>query len=125
MGIMPPGATVVPRKDSEMNSTKQTARLAGLAYLLNGVGSALGTVCIPLVRPDVAAIAKIAATELPFRGASFRLPLRSMTWPPMCYCAATHSYLPSHGRSWMPWRWSSSKCMFTERSPLRYFGVFG
>jgi Domain of unknown function (DUF4386) len=67
MGIMPPGATVVPRKDSEMNSTKQTARLAGLAYLLNGVGSALGTVCIPLVRPDVAAIAKIAATELPFR----------------------------------------------------------
>ena len=50
-----------------MNSTKQTARLAGLAYLLNGVGSALGTVCIPLVRPDVAAIAKIAATELPFR----------------------------------------------------------
>jgi hypothetical protein len=98
MGIMPPGATVVPRKDSEMNATKQTARLAGLAYLLNGVGSALGTVCIPLVRPDVAAIAKIAAT---------------------------HSYLPSHGRSWMPWRWSSSKCMFTERSPLRYFGVFG
>jgi hypothetical protein len=50
-----------------MDSTKQTARLAGLAYLLNGVGSALGTVCIPLVRPDVAAIAKIAATEIPFR----------------------------------------------------------
>ena len=50
-----------------MNSPKQTARLAGLAYLLNGVGSALGTVCIPLVRPDVAAIAKIAATELPLR----------------------------------------------------------
>jgi hypothetical protein len=50
-----------------MNSTKQTARLAGLAYLLNGVGSALGTVCIPLVRPDVAAIAKIAATGLQFR----------------------------------------------------------
>ena len=44
MGIMPPGATVVPRKDSEMNATKQTARLAGLAYLLNGVGSALGRV---------------------------------------------------------------------------------
>lgn len=50
-----------------MDSTQQTARLAGLAYLLNGVGSALGTVCIPLVQPDVAAIAKIAGTDLPFR----------------------------------------------------------
>jgi hypothetical protein len=39
-------ATVIPQQESEMDSTKQTARLAGLAYLLNGVGSAF------LIRPE-------------------------------------------------------------------------
>ena len=51
-----------------MDSTKRTARLAGLAYLLLGITSAFGLLCAPLVRGDTKAIAyKIAASELLFR----------------------------------------------------------
>jgi hypothetical protein len=51
-----------------MDSTKQTARLAGLVYLLLGIASALGILCAPLVQGDATAIADmIAASELLFR----------------------------------------------------------
>ncbi len=51
-----------------MDSTKQTARLAGLFYLLLGVTSLFGLVGAPLVRGDATAIADmIAASELRFR----------------------------------------------------------
>jgi hypothetical protein len=51
-----------------MDSTKRTARLAGLAYLLLGISSVFGFVCVPLVQGDPAAIAKlITASELRFR----------------------------------------------------------
>jgi uncharacterized protein DUF4386 len=50
------------------DSTKQTARLAGLAYLLLGISSVFGFVCVPLVRADPTAIARlITASELRFR----------------------------------------------------------
>jgi uncharacterized protein DUF4386 len=51
-----------------MDSTKRTAQLAGLAYLLLGIASFLGFVCVPLVRADPTAIANlITASELRFR----------------------------------------------------------
>jgi hypothetical protein len=51
-----------------MESPKRTARLAGLAYLLLGIGSFFGFLCAPLVRPDAAAIAGLLRTsDLRFR----------------------------------------------------------
>lgn len=51
-----------------MDSTKKTARLAGLAYLLLGITTGFGLLCAPLVRGDASSIAgTIAASGLRFR----------------------------------------------------------
>ncbi len=51
-----------------MDSTKQTARLAGLFYLLLGITSVFGLLGVPLVRGDATTIADtIAASEFFFR----------------------------------------------------------
>src|SRR6185312_6806812 len=51
-----------------MDSTKQTARLAGLFYLLLAITSVIGLLGTPLVRGDATAIDHmIAASELRFR----------------------------------------------------------
>lgn len=51
-----------------MESSKRTARLAGLAYLVVGVASGAGYLCAPLMQPDPAGLARfMAASELRFR----------------------------------------------------------
>lgn len=51
-----------------MESSKRTARLAGLAYLVVGVGSGAGYLCAPLMQPDPAGLARfMAMSELRFR----------------------------------------------------------
>jgi hypothetical protein len=61
-------AQVDPLPERVMGSTKQIARLAGLAYFVNGIASGLGLVCAPLVLEDATALAdKIAASEPHFR----------------------------------------------------------
>ena len=44
-----------------MDSAKKTARLAGLAYLVLGIASVWGLLCIPLVRADAAALGRLIA----------------------------------------------------------------
>ena len=44
-----------------MNASPRTARLAGVAYLINGVSSMLGLVCAPLVPGGAAALARAVA----------------------------------------------------------------
>ena len=56
-----------------MDSPKQTARLAGLVYLLLGIGSFIGFLCAPLVQGDPAAMAKLITTSEP----RFRLAIAS------------------------------------------------
>ena len=51
-----------------MKSAQITARLAGFVYLLLGITSILGFLCVPLVRADAAALARmIMRPELLFR----------------------------------------------------------
>ncbi len=44
-----------------MTSAQKTARLAGFVYLVHGIGCFLGFLCVPLVRDDVAALARVIA----------------------------------------------------------------
>jgi hypothetical protein len=55
-------------EEGAMDSTQRTARLAGLAYLINGIASLFGFLCAPLMRGDATALAGvIAASGLRFR----------------------------------------------------------